>query len=56
MSHSLFDDMEVPDEMDMKLPTERKLVNSPKTKSSKLCLDKGFVKKQDRVDFMQTCK
>lgn len=47
---------EVPDERDLDLPTDRKEVTSPSPKSSKLCVDKGFVKVEDLESFCNTSK
>jgi len=57
MNDLLFDEsMEVPEERDLCLPSERQRVESPKTKSSKLTLDKGYIKKKDIEDFNKSCK
>lgn len=55
MNHFLFeDDLEVPDEGDSKVSSDSKQVGSPKTKSSKLWLDKGFLKEKDRAFFAES--
>lgn len=57
MSQLIFDDnMEVPEEREVCLPSERRETTSPRTKASKLWLDKGYVKQQDKSNFILVSK
>lgn len=53
---NLFDDLDVPEERDIEVGTTRKNVSSPKTKTSKLCFDKGYMKLGDKEKFLHACK
>lgn len=48
--------MDVPDETDCLSPTDRNRIDSPKTKSSKLCFDKGYLKAKDKDLFIEGYK
>lgn len=48
--------MDVPEERDIEIGTKKKNVSSPKTKTSKLWIDKGHLKINDMEELLHTCK